>query len=136
MRPQMQPLTEVKVITTRTARISLDNDGIVHVFYLSYSDVDVEDKKEHHAAFAEITGGIKHPFLINAGDHVSFTREARNYGSRMEKHQPFKAFALVARTAAYMLMANFYFQFHKPAMPYRIFRSEEEALKWLKENFL
>jgi hypothetical protein len=131
----MHSITELKVITTRTARISLDSDGIVHVFYLSHSEVDVDDKKEHHAAFAELTGGVKHPFLIRAGDHVSFTREARNYGSRMEEHQPFLAFALVATTAAYQLMANFYFQFHKPAMPYKVFRSDEEAMKWLKENY-
>jgi hypothetical protein len=126
---------EVKVIVTSTARISLDANGIVHVLYLADSEIDVEHKKEHHAVFAEITGGIKHPFLIKAEHNVSFTREARNYGSKMEPYQPFLAFALVATTAAYAIMANFYFQFHKPKMPYKVFRNEEEAYKWLRDNF-
>ena len=127
----MYDYTEIKVITTGSARIALDSNGIVHVLYLEGSEIDVAHKKEHHAAFAEITGGVKHPFLIKAEQDVSFTREARNYGSKMEPHQPFLAFALVATTAAYALMANFYFQFHKPAMPYKVFRHEEEAYKWL-----
>lgn len=131
----MQPYNEIKAIDTATAHISIDDCGIIHLLYLANCEIDVEHKKEHHAAFAELTGGAKHPFLIRAEQNVSFTREARNYGSKMEPHQPFKAFAIVASSAAYAIMANFYFQFHKPAMPYKIFRHEEEAYKWLKANF-
>jgi hypothetical protein len=131
----MGTVEDIKTISTRTARISLGSDGIVRVMYLSGFDIDVDDKKEHHAAFAELTGGVKHPFLIQAGTDVTFTREARNYGSKMEPYQPFLAFAIVANSAAYMLMANFYFQFHRPVMPYKIFREEPDAVKWLRENF-
>lgn len=131
----MHDISEIKVINTSTARISLDGNGVVHLLYLAHSEIDVEQKKEHHAAFAELTGGVKHPFLIKAEPYVSFTREARNYGSQMEPHQPFLAFAIVANSAIYAVMANFYFQFHRPAMPYRIFREETEAYQWLKDNF-
>lgn len=131
----MHTAHEVKIIETPTARISLDSDGIVHVMYISNSDIDIKDKKEHHEAFQKLTGGVKHPFLIKAGTNVTFTKEARDYGSKMEPLQPFLSFAIVANTTAYRLLANFYFQFHKPAMPYKVFRNEQDALKWLKENF-
>ncbi|MEO5645355.1 MAG: hypothetical protein ABIQ40_06765 [Bacteroidia bacterium] len=107
-------------------------DGIVNVLYLDNAEVTVETKKEMFEVYKDITKGKKHPFLFSAAGSIWFTKEARDFASEMESLQPFLAVAMFAPTLGYRLMAEFYAKFNKPAIPYKVFKEKEDAIRWLK----
>ncbi|TND07792.1 MAG: hypothetical protein FD123_2943 [Bacteroidetes bacterium] len=85
-----------------------------------------------HEVFLRITGGEKHPFLFESEGSLWYTREGREFASHIEHKQPFLAVAMVAESLAFRLIADFYGRFYKPKMPYKVFKTREEALDWLK----
>ncbi|MCW3085287.1 MAG: hypothetical protein JWP12_2653 [Bacteroidetes bacterium] len=113
--------------------ITLDSDDIVHVKYLHGQVIDVAEKKEELKANLEITGGNKMPFLLSFESYVTITKEAKEYSIEIELQQPFLVTAIIVDNLAYQLMADFYFKFYKPKVPYKVFKSETRALEWLLE---
>ncbi|MFL5763000.1 MAG: hypothetical protein ACJ77K_03600 [Bacteroidia bacterium] len=122
-----------KVISLPSMSVILCTQGIVHVKYLEGQTIDVKEKIEEKNALKEITGGAKHPVLISFENYVTITKEAKEYSVLIEMEQPFLAVAILVENLAYQLMADFYFKFYKPKVAYRVFKSEEKAIAWLKE---
>ncbi|MBL7884159.1 MAG: hypothetical protein JNL69_08815, partial [Bacteroidia bacterium] len=55
--------TFTKTILLNSMSISMDENEIVHVKYLSGQIIDVNEKNDELKANIEITNGQKHPFL-------------------------------------------------------------------------
>jgi len=121
----------VETISLPFAEITKDEKGIFRVHYLEGSTIDIPEKKELSRAYQEITKGEKSLFILKAQNHVSFTKEAKEYSIRIESKQPFLAVALVAHNLAYQLIADFYFKFYKPKVTLKVFKTEEKAVEWL-----
>jgi hypothetical protein len=113
--------------------VSLSAQGIVYITYLEGQVIDVKEKIQEKHALQEITGAEKHPILISFESYVTITKEAKEYSVLIELDQPFLAVAILVENLAYQLMADFYFKFYKPKVAYKVFKSEEKALEWLKE---
>lgn len=107
------------------------SDETVHVLYRDHAEIDAEIKHEMHLVFLEITGGKKHPFIFLSEGALWYTREGREYARRIEPKQPFLAVAVVAPSLGYRLLADFYAKLYKPEVPYKVFKSVEEAQVWL-----
>ncbi|MGZ3882768.1 MAG: DUF7793 family protein [Bacteroidia bacterium] len=114
------------------ATITLRRDGIVHVLFNKGVTLDLKLQMLLLNIYNEITNRKKHPFIFEAFDGVHVTREARDNAVRIEPESPGSAYAVVAASAAYRLSANFYLNVRKPKSPYKVFRTKEEAIKWLK----
>jgi hypothetical protein len=125
------PRRDKIVVVANCVDISLV-DGIVHVTYLDGAEISAEVKRQMFSAFKEVTNGIKHPFLFRSAGKLWVTREAREYAKQMEPDLPYTATALIAESLGFRLIAEFYGKIYKPAIPYKVFRNEEEAVKWLK----
>ena len=107
-------------------------DNIVWVVYDDGAEISLQMKKEMHTAYVQITGGKKMPFLFTNLGSFWISKEAREYARAIEPQQPFLAVAYFAPTLGIKLMAEFYGKFHKPAIPYKVFGEETEALAWLR----
>lgn len=107
-------------------------DGIIHVAYNDGAEIGIEAQRELHLAFLRITNGIKHPFLFYTRGSFWMSKDAREYERKIESQQPFLAVACVAQDLGTRLLADFYGKFYKPEIPYKVFSSETEALKWLQ----
>lgn len=123
-----------KSIELRTTLISLKKEGWMCIHYKSNSEIDKKDKEIQHKAFLEITNNKKYPVIVTAGDKVSFTKEAIEYGKQIEPEQPFIAVVVVTHKLAYRLVADFYYWFHKPLTPYKVLAKEADAINWFFEN--
>lgn len=107
-------------------------EGIIYVQYLNHAEITVEINKKMHEIYIHLAEGKKYPFLFSATGSIWFSKEAREFASRIESKQPFLAVAVFAPSLGYRLMAEFYAKFHKPVTPYKIFKDTEEALSWLR----
>lgn len=123
---------EIKEIQLEEATIRLRHDGIMHVVYHYGTVLDVDLQMKMLDVFNQLTHGEKVPFLFEAMDSVTITKEARDHSLLIESLSPSLATAVVAANLAHKLMANFYFKFNKPQIPYKVFVSFESAIDWLK----
>lgn len=122
----------IKSIELDEAILSLRNDGIIHVFFKDNTELDVVLQEKLLIYYEKLTGGIKTPFIFEAGANCNVTKEARENAVRLEKISPMSACTVIVDNTAYMLIANFYYKFNKPTIPYKVFKNREDGVKWLK----
>lgn len=115
------------------AILRLRQDNIVYVTFKEGVTLDVPMQYRMLEKYNEICDGKKLPFIFDAMDHVTITKEARDNATKIEHLSPVFATAVIANTLAYKLIASFYIKFNKPKGPFKIFRNEDEAVEWLKQ---
>ncbi|MFW9993408.1 MAG: hypothetical protein ACFFD4_15295 [Candidatus Odinarchaeota archaeon] len=121
-----------EVIETRTARIWLDEDGIVHYVSLAGAEMKLEDAQETIEIIAKIAAGQKIPVLIDNKLIKSAAREARSYFSGKEAEKVTLATAIITGFPLSKMIANLYFRASKPPFPVKLFTSEDRAIEWLR----
>lgn len=122
----------VKEIHLNEATILLRKDGIVHVHFNTDTVLDIPLQLRLLEKYKEITEGKLTPFMFTASEEVNITPEARDNAIKIEEESPCYGAAVVVTNIAYLLIANFYLKFNKPKRPYKVFKSEEAAIEWLK----
>ena len=122
----------VKTVEIDEAIISLRADNIVNVHFKEGIDIDIELQSRLYGIYQDICGDNKLPFLFTANEFCSVTEEAKEYAIEMESEYPGLGTAIVAHNLAYQIIANFYLKVKKPKTPFKVFRKEETAVKWLK----
>lgn len=127
-------LKYTKKILTRTARLRLLENGIIHYTYFPEIEVDELDHIENHKALVEITGNVKHPLLIDSGEIISITPEGRKKVRELEPIAPITVRAVVIKSLGQRMLTNFYIKFHQPIVPTKVFDNYEDALKFLLET--
>ena len=125
-------LKSKKEIDILEATMKLKEDGILYVYFKANIILDINLQERFLVCYHEITNGEPTPFLFESGEGVQVTKEARENAIRIEKESPCNAMAVVVSSLAYKLIANFYFQFHKPTIPYKVFSNSTDATLWLK----
>jgi hypothetical protein len=108
-------------------------DGIIQVTFREGITLDINLQVRLHEKYSEICNGKRLPFLYEAMDHVSVTKEAKEYAVKIEDISPVKASAILVNNLAYKLIAEFYYRVNKPKKHYKIFSKEEKAVEWLKQ---
>jgi hypothetical protein len=121
------------VIELPEAVIRERHDGIIQVTFKEGITLDLDLQIRLHEKYSEICKGKRLPFLYNAMDHVTVTKEAKEYAIKIEDTTPVKASAILVNNLAYKLIAEFYQRINKPRKPYKIFRKQEDAVQWLKQ---
>ena len=122
----------VETIEIPECFIRLRSDGIIQITYKVGTIIDVDLQERSIPLFNQLCKDKSRPFLFEAMDEVSVTKEGRENSVVMEPRVPSSAYAIVADSLAYKLIANLYFKINKPKKPYRVFNNKEEAIAWLK----
>lgn len=107
-------------------------DGIVNVLYLDGAEITPEIKQEMHLVFLQITGGRNHPFIFESAGALWYSKEGREYAREIESQQPYLAVAMIAPSLGFRLLADFYARLYKPEKPYKVFKTRDEAVIWLR----
>ena len=123
----------ISEIDLAEANVALKSNGIAYVFFKDNTEINVELQVRLIEVYDKITNRKPTPFVFFAGDDVTITKEARNNASLLADKSPLNATAIVINNLAYKIIANFYMKFNKPKQPYKIFKNEKEAIKWLKQ---
>jgi hypothetical protein len=123
----------LRFLHTDEALIELRSDGIIKVTFNENITIDIPEQNRLTANYLLIGNGAKFPFLFDAKDNVVFTKEARENSIRNENDFPSIATAVIVKSLSYRIVANFYMKVNKPKIPFKSFKNEEEAVKWLLE---
>ncbi len=123
----------VKEIDTPKIYLALRKDGIGYVYFKDHTELNIELQMELLKWYDELNDKNLLPFIIEAGEGVSITKEARDNAILIEDISAIKASAVVVNNLAYKMIANFYLNFNKPKRPYKVFSKREEAIAWLKQ---
>lgn len=120
-------------IETTTAHL-IDEEDILYVVFKKDADVNESDVKEISAARIKLLRGKKQQLVLADIRNIGFlSNEAKKHGASEEVVAITKAMALITKSLATKIMANFFILINKPAHPTRMFRSVEDAKKWLKK---
>ena len=121
-----------KEIITKTVRLRLLSEGIIHYTYLPNSEVDEVEHQINHNATIELVGtDKKYPALVDGDEFINITAEARKLIRTLEPIVPLKARAIIIISLSQRILANFYIHYHKPIVPTKIFNNYEDAFLYL-----
>lgn len=123
----------VRKIENDFAIVGLRRDGIVHVYFKPHTEITVTLQEILLVLYNEITGGEKMPFIFQAGEYCSVSKEARDNAKKIEPLSPTKASVVYVNTLAHKLVAEFYYKFNKPTQPYKVVSEFSEGIRWLLE---
>jgi hypothetical protein len=125
----------IKVTETTTNHISLCDDGMVRVMLKKNSEIGFLQAKENIQAYCDLAAGNRYAYIFYCeNDNVVYSEEARTYAKNNEALFPKICMAVLVKTLAHKLVANFYFKFHKPAYPYKVFNKLEDAEEWSRQQ--
>lgn len=124
-----------KIVTQRTFKAHLRKDGIIEVRHFKGVEMNLQDAiegveilKEHY-----LSEEIKRPLFTDYTEIKSQSRECRAYFASPENSGNFSAVAILTGSSFGMVIANFYMGLNKPAIPTRLFTSEEKAIEWIRQ---
>ena len=117
---------------TRTATIWLDADGILRIITFPGVEDTIEDAKNNVATCARFTGDKQRPMLVDMRTLKAQSREVRAYYTGPESQKIICAAAVLVDSPISSIIGNFFLGFNKMDLPTKLFRSEDEALTWLK----
>lgn len=123
----------VKEIDTPKVYLALRKDGIGYLFLKDNTELNIELQTELLKLYDELNNKKLTPFIFEAGEGVTITKEARDNATLIEDISALKASAVVVDNLAYRMIANFYMTFNKPKRPYKVFGKREDAIAWLKQ---
>jgi hypothetical protein len=123
-------MPERRSITTRTARIWIDDHDIIHFDGLPGVETTKADVEEIMASTWEICGHRRLPALADVRRVKAVDRTARAHRSSPERVP--LAVALLVGSPLSRVIGNFFIGLNKTLIPSRLFTSEPEALAWLR----
>ena len=118
---------------TATARITLDDDGVLIVRIRDDARQLPKDALENLAAAVAETQGRRRPLLVDITGAQPLDAETRHLYSGRTLVASFKALALVVEASPLgLMMGNVYFRVASPGIPARLFTDRGRAHHWLK----
>lgn len=119
-------------IETRFALVKLKSDGIIRVEFKADVDFEIEDAKVLFEVLKSFYKGERLLVLINTGEGVMISTEAREFTASDEVSAIVKADAVVVNNLATTLLVRAIETFHRTQRLMKLFSTEKEAIDWLK----
>lgn len=116
--------------STTAAEVELEPSGLVCVRVREGAELGVEEMREIRAAHESLTS-VPGPVLIDLRLVRSMSREAQSYAARPDLAPRIERGAILLGNPVSVLLGNFFLFISRPAVPTRLFRSEDVARAWL-----
>lgn len=124
--------TELKKITTETADVWMDEEGILRVTIFAGADVKVQHVEELLRIYKQLGCGTKKVLqLMDGSGGFSMSFAAQSFV--VKNISPLLiASALITKSQMVQIAVNIFMKIFTPSVPFRVFESEEKALQWLR----
>jgi hypothetical protein len=117
---------------TKTARIALNDEGLLIVRIKDGAHQSLADAKENLALAVSETRGERRPLLIDIRSAQPLEADARHHYSGQTLIERFSALALLIESSPFgRMMGNVYLRIARPGIPTQLFSDETLALEWL-----
>jgi hypothetical protein len=126
-------MTRKSVIRTTNTEIKIDDEGILRLKAVSAADLDLHEVMECFAWYDKLGIGNHNKVLqlIDVSKGGTMSQEARDYAAEIGRNY-FLASAVVSNSLSVRLVVNFFNRFYKHDVPFKLFKTEEKALGWLR----
>jgi hypothetical protein len=95
--------------------------------------IDLDAAKKIAQDRLALAAGKDYPFMGYMEGVSSATKEARDFFSRGDGIKHMKKLALLTNSPISRMIGNFFLTISKPAVPTRLFKGKDDAMKWLRE---
>ncbi len=113
--------------------LDIDHSDIIELYIKPSETVETEKVREIfetiHRDFPSARG-----LLVSAGDKATLSPEARELVSSKDITDIIVADAIVTKFYYHQMSSNFFVRYNKPSRPTKIFKTDEEARVWLREQ--
>jgi hypothetical protein len=116
---------------TRTAEISLENEGYIQIKLVSDIIIDDADALDNLLVVKNISGNEKRLKLIDIRGNVVLTPKAKEVTKKQVSNKNTIARAYLVDSYLTGLLKTFFESFSKPDVPQKFFTKKDEAVKWL-----
>jgi hypothetical protein len=119
--------------TTSVSEIWMDVEGIMHVQFARGVVLSLPDMEEAYKLFRElgIGPGQRKGRQLLSGGPFTINKEARAFAGKSGKDY-FTAAAMVTDSMLMRMVINLFNAIQKHEVPFKLFRTEEEAVAWLR----
>lgn len=122
-----------EIVCTKINEKYVDDDGILRIKVIEGAHIDLESIKEDGLVNMQLTNNKRSLALYDSRAFFTIEPDAREY-LRSGIIDPTRiATAVLTDRLATKILVNFFIRFNKPQTPMKMFTSEKQALKWLKE---
>ncbi|WP_317898530.1 DUF7793 family protein [Aurantibacillus circumpalustris] len=105
---------------------------LVRIEIFGGAPIGEKEAKEMNNAVGVLSKGKEILVLMLADEIAQFSKEAMAFSAGDEGLMYTIADAMVVKSTAQRITANFYLKISKPKKPSKIFNSEKDAIKWLR----
>ena len=117
---------------TQTARIALNEQGLVIVRINDGAAQSLADARENLALAVSETRGQRRPLLIDIRTAQPLDADARHHYSGLTLVERFSALALLVEASPFgRMLGNVYLRVARPGIPTQLFSDETGAVHWL-----
>lgn len=125
----------VRSIDLDHAVVALRDDDIIHIYFKQATEINPKLQDEVLNACRELAEpGKAYPYVYEAGDFLTMSKDARKHAVEIEQNHPSNVFAMVVQNLAQKILANHYYKDESPKRPYQINVKFEDAIDWLAQN--
>lgn len=129
-----QPSTTGEKIQVTDAVIFRNEYGILEMVAAPEAELTVDKIREANDVLEKLSEGRKQLILFVTHPLGQMTSEARKYPITEQKLRYTLAQAVVVNSMSTLLLANFYVRLKRFPFPYKVFRSREKAIVWLRRQ--
>ena len=112
---------------------SLVEEGIVQIDFKKIKEMTLEHVNQLNQAIMKLSSGKKICMLSTFEAYIPMNDEVMKQSMKSEFQKNLLASASVLKSTALRVAVKFFWTFHKPKQPRKIFDSKEPALQWLKK---
>ncbi len=125
-------MTDTLKIDLSKCTLLLDEYGIVELYINPGETLEVADIHEiFDHIHTDMPSATK--LMVTAGDRATLSPEARELVSSKNITSQIVADAIVTIHYSHQMSSNFFVRYNQPSRPTKLFKTKEEAIKWLRE---
>ncbi len=113
-------------------KLWIDEHGIVHAHF-KHDTEDLAGAKKGVEEIKQISGGVRHPVLVDIRRIKKISLDARRYYASEDSIGAHLAVALLAGSTMSRMIGNFFLGVNRPKFPVKLFDDESKAIEWLKK---
>jgi hypothetical protein len=120
---------------TRTARVLLNDEGVVTARIHDGAQQSLADAMENLGACIDATGGVRRPLLVDITGSAPLDAEVRHFYTGELLVHSFSALALLVEASPLgRTMGNIYLRVARTGIPMKLFTDEAAAHAWLRSH--
>ena len=129
----MKEIKTTPKISTSEFTIQLREDGIIHLYLHDQIEISKNTLIELSENIKKLVGDKAAPLIVEAGEFVEVTKEAKEFANEYESEIPIISRAIVTKNLAQKIIAHYYYKNRKVSSPVKEFDTIEDGIKWLKD---